>query len=461
MKQPKRNVTKLVKQRFVRLLQFLFRHGEKIIAAVLVLAAIGLAARSLHDQPLSWEPDEMETLANNIENTIRENEGTVLDAPIRLFDYAGYAELIKQKIPAEPYRVESAWKPVLYADPVLQGDFEVFTAETLRCEAVRRSGSTVAQWKRPPLPEMKEENAAQNLPSIWVNIYGTVPAEKQAAIYNQIFNNSVDTKCQPEYVYYELEKTEISPKGEPVWQPVIVYPAGELKPEQVPDEPSVIPKDRLVPFAGQQGLDGNSMLLFSDFEIEPAKTYSYRIRLYLVNPNYNVQAVSVEEGVDTKSQYVRSDWSPVASVYVPDRTQVRLVSVIPTDNAEFPRQTAPLRAVMGTLFVDYFDIELGQALPPVEKTEIRRGMLANVSKIEANKYINRGKNPDEFVNYNYPDAGLRSDVCIMDFSGGRKLQKKLSKGAQSSPDLFVAGKALLLMPDGTMQVMTTAPDAFK
>jgi hypothetical protein len=49
----------------------------------------------------------------------------------------------------------------------------------------------------------------------------------------------------------------------------------------------------------------------------------------------------------------------------------------------------------------------------------------------------------------------------MDFSGGRKLQKRSTREALGSPDLSVPGKALLLMPDGTMQVTTTAPELFE
>jgi hypothetical protein len=88
-------------------------------------------------------------------------------------------------------------------------------------------------------------------------------------------------------------------------------------------------------------------------------------------------------------------------------------------------------------------------------------MLGNMSKDDANRFINRGKSPEEIVNRNYPDVGLRSDVCVMDFAGGRKLQKRLTREAQSSPDLFIAGKALLLMPNGTMQTTSPTLELFK
>jgi len=456
MKLPKSIKLKSDQQSFSQGTRFIFRHGEKLVAVIVILAAMGIGVRTLDFQPLSWQPDELEELANSAEETIKENGFRIEDETIRIFDYAGYAEQIKQAIPTEPYRSETVWKPVLQPDPLLRGGFEVLTAESFRGEAVRRTNATVALWERPTLPEMKKEETSPGMPSIWVNLYGTIPKEKQETIYRQVFKSFVVTGSLTEYLYYELERSEITPTREPVWQPVIVYPNEEFQTEQVNAYPSDYTKDRLVPFTGQQDTNGDSMLLFSDCEVEPAKTYAYRIRLYLTNPNYNVQETSVEAGVDTKSPLIRSEWSSLVWVYVPDRTLVRLASVTPTDSADFPRQAVPLRALTGTLILDYFDIELGQTLPPVEKTEVRRGMLANMTKTEANRYFNRGKNPDEMVSINYPDVGLRSDVCIMDFSGGRKLQKR-----PTAPDLFVVGKALLLMPDGTMQVTTTAPELFK
>jgi hypothetical protein len=202
------------------------------------------------------------------------------------------------------------------------------------------------------------------------------------------------------------------------------------------------------------------LLLFSDFDVEPAKTYAYRIRLHLRNPNFNLQEASVEEGVDTQSEFVRSDWSSFARVHVPDRTLVQLRSVTPTDQSDFPRQGVPLGPVRGTLVLDYFDIEQGLSLPLVEKTNVHRGMLGNMSREDANRYINRGS-PGEIIAgeiiVNYPETGLRSNVCVMDFSGGRRLQRRSTR----APDLFAPSRALLLMPDGTMQVISAEPELFR
>ena len=445
------------------LLRFFVRHGEKVIAGILIIAAVGFALPVRNHQPLTWTPDDLVEMANTTENIIENNNLTFEDNDIKFFDFATFATQMRERVPIEPYRSNTEWYPVLHPAPQPRGGFEILTARSLRGEAVRRAGltaqgKTAEQWQRPPMPGTgteKNQEPVQNFSPIWVNLYGTLPVWEQWDIYNQIIN-SADGTSRPEYVYYELERTAIKPNEMPAWQPVSVYSTAESPTNESQTNQS--PPARLIPFRQpQESLQDQDLLLFSDFDIEPAATYAYRIRLYVRNPNYHLQETSVEVGVDTQSEFVRSDWSSFARVYVPDRTVVQLLSVIPTDQSDFPRQTMPLNPMKGTLVLDYFDMEQGLSLPLVEKRNVLRGMLVNMSKGEANRIINNGSAE---VVVNYPDAGLRSNVCIMDFSGGRKLQKRLTRESQASPDLFVPGKALLLMPDGTMQITTTEPELF-
>ena len=438
-------------------LRFLVRHGEKVVAGTLIAVAIWFALQIQNHQPLPWTSGELVNLADSTEEIIQNN---VIAVDLDIFDFAAYAEQYRETVPAVPYRSETEWFPAIRLAPLPRGSFEVLTAQSLRGEAMRRAGwrgqeGKTTQWQRPVKPETVEiasdSNPVRNSSAIWINLYGTLPVWEQWNIYNQVFDN-VDPANRPEYVYYELERTEIIPGKVPVWRPVNVYGGDATQ------------ADRLISFGQQQeALQDRDILLFSDLDIEPAKTYAFRMRLYIRNPNYNLQETSVEPGVDTTSVLLRSDWSSVARVYVPDRTLVQLQSVTPADEADFPRLVDPLRPVSGTLFLDYFDVEQGLSLPLVEKREVRRGMLGNMSKDEANRFINRG-NAGEIVAgtivVNYPDAGLRSNVCVMDYSGGRKLQKRQSREAQTSPDLFVSEKALLLMPDGAMQVTSTEQELF-
>ena len=441
-----------------RFLRLCFRHGEKVVAGFLIVAAVGFALQTRNFQPLTWSPQELMDIADKTEEIIENNNVSLEDNDISVRDFAAFAAQIRERVPVAPYRSNTEWHPVLRPAPLPRAGFEILSAKSFRGEAIRRTsltalGKPAEQWQRPSaLSEGEGDQATgqvteQNFSPIWINLYGTLPIGEQWDIYNHVIK-SVDTASRPEYVFYEFEKTELKPKEMPNWQPVTVF------------ETDGAPEERLIPFGQkQETLQDQDLLLFSDFDVKPAATYAYRIRLYVRNPNYNLQDTSVEAGVDTRSEFVRSDWSSFAKVYVPDRTLVQLLSVTSSGQPDFPRPTRLLRPMLGTLVLDHFDIEQGMSLPLVEKGAVRRGMLANMSKNDANRFINRGNMGEVIVNY--PDEGLRSNVCVMDFSGGRELQKRSSRTAQASPDLFVPGSALLLMPDGAMHVTSTEPELFQ
>jgi len=446
------------------LLRFFIRHGEKFVAGVLFMTAVWIALQVRNHQPLPWTPDDLEQLAGNTEEIIRNNESLEQDYEIGFFDFAEFATQMRERLPIEPFRHNFEWHPIIHPAPPPRTGFEILSARSWRGEAVRRAGFTTqgkpaVQWQRPPMPgvgsgtDADHQIPVQHSYTIWVNLYGTLPVWEQWDLFSQVLS-STHPASRPQYVYYELERTEIKPKAEPVWKPIIVDAADPSPGDQ--GQPG-----HRIPFGQpQDALLDRELFLFSDFEVEPAATYAYRIRLYVSNPNFNLQETSVAEGVDTQNEFIRSDWSSFARVYVPDRTLVQLQSVTPTDQSEFPRQITPLSPVRGTLLLDYFDVEQGLSLPLVEQPRVVRGMLGNMSKEDANRFINRGNTGDVVV-INYPDTGLRSNVCILDFSGGRSLQKRLTRTAQASPDLTVPGKALLLMPNGMMQTTSSEPELFR
>jgi hypothetical protein len=499
---PKKNTSK--GNAAAPLQQFFIWHSEKIVAGILVVAALWLAMQGLGYQTLTWQPGELEEIARDTESAIKKSTRTAADEGIKMFDYAAYAKQIKEKIPPDPYRAEVAWKPALYPSPQSRGGIQILTAESLKGEPLRTGMTSVSgqgqdRWVRPSLPDQTgnrpiRPNRGGNLEvpePIWVNLYGVIPAAKQWEIYDQAFSTAVKTDAslsKPEYSCYELERAEYKPGQALDWQPVVVYPASEFGGSPgASEDPSL---ERLIPFeqqllgqlgtggtsrppvrggtsgrkGTQSGGDADSVLLYSDEKIEPAKTYAYRMRLHLLNPNYNLPEETVAEEVDTKSPSIMSDWSTPALVYVPDQTAARLLAVIPPDRADFPRQTSPQNSPKGIMLLEYFDLDMAQALPPVEKAEVVRGSICNMSKEDVLKVISKGRNvpggvaPGQRPGLDFPDTGLRSNVCIADLSGGRKLQKGTSKEAGLSPDLVVTSKALLLHPNGMMQVASTLPE---
>jgi len=92
--------------------EFFVWHGEKIVVGIVVVVALWFALKGLGYRTLSWQPSALEEVSTAAEKAIRENVRTAEEEEIKIFDYAAYAEQIKEPIPAEPYRSLSSWNPL-------------------------------------------------------------------------------------------------------------------------------------------------------------------------------------------------------------------------------------------------------------------------------------------------------------------------------------------------------------
>ena len=93
-------------------LQFLIWHGEKIVVGILVVVALWFAAGTLSYRSVKWSPDELEKIAKDTEDTIRQSRRTASDEKIEFFDYAAHADQVKEPISAAPYyRTDRLWNP--------------------------------------------------------------------------------------------------------------------------------------------------------------------------------------------------------------------------------------------------------------------------------------------------------------------------------------------------------------
>ena len=93
---------------------FIVWHGEKIVVGIVVVVALWFALQGLGYHALSWQPSELEKASTDAENGIRNSTRGAADEEIEIFDYAAYAEQIKEPISAAPYRTESSWSPVIH-----------------------------------------------------------------------------------------------------------------------------------------------------------------------------------------------------------------------------------------------------------------------------------------------------------------------------------------------------------
>jgi len=97
--------------------QFLIWHGEKIVVGGVVVVALWFAMQGLGYQTLSWQPNVLEENANRAETAIRNSERSAEDEEIEIFDFAEFAEQIRNPIPTGPYRnpTTALWYPAPFS----------------------------------------------------------------------------------------------------------------------------------------------------------------------------------------------------------------------------------------------------------------------------------------------------------------------------------------------------------
>ena len=88
-------------------------HGEKVVVGIIVVVAVVIALQGLGYQTLPWQPNTLEEASRTAEEGIRNNTRTAEEEGVAIFDYAEFAEQIKEPIPADPYRTTTPWYPAL------------------------------------------------------------------------------------------------------------------------------------------------------------------------------------------------------------------------------------------------------------------------------------------------------------------------------------------------------------
>ena len=93
--------------------QFFLWHGEKIVVAIIAVLALWFAIQGIGYQALSWQPSELEGVADTTKREIDNSTRSPEDEGVKQFDYAAHAEQIKKPVSADPYRnpLGSAWNP--------------------------------------------------------------------------------------------------------------------------------------------------------------------------------------------------------------------------------------------------------------------------------------------------------------------------------------------------------------
>lgn len=200
---------------------------------------------------------------------------------------------------------------------------------------------------------------------------------------------------------------------------------------------------------------------FFDFDVEPGKSYRYRVRLMLENPNFGVDARFLETEELGKIKWIETGWSaPTEVISIPRDTRMLAVDVSPSRRpGDDPSATLLMVQWMkdnGREAQEEFDgIGRGQVLnfpgrpfPPDEKEGRPRGR--DQEDDEADMLGRRILPPDRTDSSASFLVDYLSDAMVLDLRGGQGLP---GRDRLESP-----GEILLLDADGSLVVRNEVAD---
>lgn len=227
----------------------------------------------------------------------------------------------------------------------------------------------------------------------------------------------------------------------------------------------------------------NQLFRFFDFSVEPGKAYVYRVKVMLVNPNFEVPDEYLEDPALALQETLEAEWSdPSEPTAMPLDSRVLVASVkAPTSD--------PTASPKGNLCCVYFDMDRAMESSYIGEN-IVRGAVANYSSkpiyvarqrsMMASSEYGAGEYGGDYGEYGEygggygpgmgrptgPQTGqdVRPDepvetsldyitnVCVLDMLGGEKTPGK------SDDDMNTPGRMLLMSPTGQLAVQSEFDD---
>lgn len=202
---------------------------------------------------------------------------------------------------------------------------------------------------------------------------------------------------------------------------------------------------------------------YFDFDVEENKSYSYRVKLVLANPNSGIEERFLEDPTSKDRTIVESPFSEESNPV----SFARMSRVYAEGVTAATRLGAEPTATLSSIYFD--DESATESL--LQGQTLRRGQLANFYKkphtaVNVAGSLGGGMSGmGGMTGGGYAQAGGRggkkggggkvvdhiTDVCLLDVDGGVKIGK--------SGDLRSPGKILLLEPNGQMTVREVKEDA--
>lgn len=192
---------------------------------------------------------------------------------------------------------------------------------------------------------------------------------------------------------------------------------------------------------------------FFDFDVQPGKTYQYRVRLVVADPNHNTdkrflapevleRRAAVEQKNKGNLPYRLTEWSePSAAVGVSLPGQVLAGKVNPASQSSHHSEPA------AGWIVTSFDGNTAEELI-AEEERVYRGSVGNVSVSDGWVIA-----PSRGELHRKKDYLVRTGVVMIDMFGGERLD--------GSRDMTIPGQVLLMDPSGRMVIRNELEDAGK
>jgi hypothetical protein len=230
----------------------------------------------------------------------------------------------------------------------------------------------------------------------------------------------------------------------------------------------------------------NYLFRFLDFKVVPGKTYRYRVRLYLANPNYRLAPNYLEDETSSKEPYLITKFSEQSNmVTIPLESRVLTTNVFAVD----PKQ--PWAEPAASIMAVHFDLADGSEWY-VEKERVYRGSTINYKRQDVtNPLLEKQTTMSDMEGGGSPPSArptpttrrpttppsrttgtgsrtaetkpagkqldIVSEVCVLDMKGGEGLYK-IPTAAQKAPDLKSPGRVMVLEPSGNMIIRTVNTD---
>jgi len=182
---------------------------------------------------------------------------------------------------------------------------------------------------------------------------------------------------------------------------------------------------------------------FFDFSVEPGKTYRYRVKLTLLNPNADVQKRYLENYTFANGATRETEWSqPSAAITVIAGNRLLAGNVSAGRTGSEPA---------GSVLAKLFDAD--EAIEVRKVFDVHRGTVLNQRELQIGvpdpNAGREGKRP--------ATVSFETGAVVLDMLGGEKLPGARSKGTEAPPK--VPGHFLVLDNDGSLRTLTQFSDA--